>query len=257
MPGEEPGSTGKGLRMVVTGPAELLTAWETGLEQRAPGRASLLHRAARPEATAEQLDGEPLGARVADLLVLRRALFGERMPVLLECAACGEVVEFDLDARGLGEHPRPTGAALRVVDGGVVVEFRLPTAADLDAAAAAPAEQRGRWLLDRCTLSAEYDGEPVEPERLPERVRRRMAELAEQADPAADLAVTVHCPHCGGSTPTVLDVADYLWAELDSWSRDVLLDVHLLASAYGWSEPRILALSPLRRRYYLELCADA
>ncbi|MCX2731955.1 hypothetical protein OOZ19_17065 [Saccharopolyspora sp. NFXS83] len=242
--------------MVVTGPAELLATWETGLERRAAGRALLLHRAARPEATAEQLDAEPLGARVADLLVLRRALFGERMQVLLECAACGEVVEFDLDARGLGEHPRPTGEVLRVAEGGVAVEFRLPTAADLDAVAAAPVEQRGWRLLEHCTLAAERDGEPVEPARIPEQARRQMAELAEQADPAADLAVTVHCPHCGGSTPTVLDIADFLWAELDSWSRDVLLDVHLLASAYGWSEPWILALSPLRRRYYLELCAD-
>ncbi|WP_258348666.1 T4 family baseplate hub assembly chaperone [Saccharopolyspora gregorii] len=243
--------------MVVTGPAELLAAWEAGLARRAAGRAEVLHRAARPEASVAHLDAEPLGARVADLLVLRRALFGERMQVLLECAACGEVVEFDLDARGLADHPRPTGDPLRVVDDGIEVEFRLPTAADLDAAATAPAEQRGAWLLARCTLSAEHDGEPVEPADLPERVRRRMAELAEQADPAADLAVTVHCPHCGGGTPTVLDVAEFLWAELDSWSRDVLLDVHLLAAAYGWSEPQILALSPLRRRYYLELCADA
>ena len=40
---------------------------------------------------------------------------------------------------------------------------------------------------------------------------------------------------------------------LDAWARATLLDVHLLATAYGWSEPEVLALSALRRRYYLEL----
>lgn len=242
--------------MAKTGPAELLTTWEAGLEQRAPGRALLLHRAARPEATDEELRARPAGSRAADLLVLRRALFGERMQVLAECGACGEAMEFDLDARRLGDHPPPRQEPLRVEEDGFAVEFRLPTVADLDAAAAEPGEFRRMRLLARCTLSALRDGTPVPCEELPERVQRRMAEVAERTDPAADLTLNVRCPHCGGSTSTELDIASYLWSELDSWSRDVLLDVHLLASAYGWSEPQILALSPLRRRYYLELCAD-
>lgn len=80
---------------------------------------------------------------------------------------------------------------------------------------------------------------------------------AEDADPGAELTLEIACPECGAATPAELDIAAYLWTELDAWARDLLLDVHLLASAYGWSEPEILALSPLRRRYYLELCADA
>ncbi|WP_243788598.1 hypothetical protein [Saccharopolyspora gloriosae] len=240
--------------MAKAGPAELLTTWEAGLEQRAPGRALLLHRTARPEASDEELRSRPVGARAADLLVLRRSLFGERMQVLIECGSCGEAMEFDLDARRLGGHPTPD--SLRVVEDGFAVEFRLPTVADLEAAAAEPAEFRRARLLARCTISATRDDRPVPGEELPDRVQRRMAELAEEADPAADLTLNVRCPHCDAGTSTELDVVAYLWSELDSWSRDVLLDVHLLASAYGWSESQILALSPLRRRYYLELCAD-
>lgn len=92
---------------------------------------------------------------------------------------------------------------------------------------------------------------------LPPSVQRRIAEVAEAADPAADVTLNINCPECGTATRAELDIASYLWTELDSWARDLLLDVHLLAIAYGWSEPEILALSPLRRRYYLELCADA
>ena len=35
----------------------------------------------------------------------------------------------------------------------------------------------------------------------------------------------------------------------------ILREVHTLAAAYGWSEAEILALSPARRRVYLELAA--
>jgi hypothetical protein len=32
-----------------------------------------------------------------------------------------------------------------------------------------------------------------------------------------------------------------------------LLEVHALASHYGWTEPDVLALPPARRRAYLEM----
>ncbi|MEU9785099.1 hypothetical protein AB0H92_29750, partial [Streptomyces phaeochromogenes] len=113
-----------------------------------------------------------------------------------------------------------------------------------------------RALLARCVVSAVRDGVDVPADALPETVQRRLAEEAQKADPGADVTLNVNCPECGAATRAELDIASYLWTELDAWARDVLLDVHLLATAYGWSEPEILALSPLRRRYYLELCAD-
>ncbi|MER7112811.1 hypothetical protein [Streptomyces sp. NPDC000229] len=277
---------------VPVGPGELLATWEAGLAQHAQGRSLLLHRAARPWAGTDELLSMPVGEREADLFALRRALFGERMQVCVDCASCGEAMEFELDATVLGarasgagapdaercartpgagapgtEPPGPgargaSGGPLRVEEGEWVIEFRLPTVADLAVAgAAADPDEARRALLARCTVSAVRGGEDVAPERLgellPPRVQQRIAEAAEEADPAADVTLEVACPECGRATPAELDIASYLWAELDHWARDLLLDVHLLATAYGWSEPEILALSPLRRRYYLELCADA
>ncbi len=310
-----------------TGPAELLAIWEAGLAHHGPGRALLLHRAARPESAADELRSLPVGEREADLYALRRALFGERMQIRTECGACGEAMEFDLDARDLGVRPRERDGPLRVEEGEWTVEFRLPTVADLEAAARAVAGGGGRAvgeaggratsgaggrarsgaggpgggdgllgedvdvgglvgmdgpvgaaggdaaeastaaararraLLARCLVSVHRAGQPVPADRLPvaelpEPVQRKLAEAAEHADPAADVTLNVACPECGEATRAELDIASYLWAELDHWARDLLLDVHLLATAYGWSEPQILALSPLRRRYYLELCAD-
>ncbi|MEV7866248.1 hypothetical protein AB0P17_09140 [Streptomyces sp. NPDC088124] len=247
--------------MTPTGPAELLATWEAGLAQHGSGRSLLLHRAARPGAATDTLLSLPVGEREADLFALRRALFGERMQVRAECGACGAAMEFDLDAAAFGARGPGRDGPLRVTEGEWVVEFRLPTVADLAAAgAAADAAEARRLLVARCTVSAVRDGQAVPPERLtellPAGVQRRLAEAAAEADPAAEVTLNVSCPECGGATAAELDISSYLWAELDTWARDLLLDVHLLATAYGWSEPEILALSPLRRRYYLELCAD-
>ncbi|MCL8009811.1 hypothetical protein [Streptomyces sp. AS02] len=284
--------------MANTGAAELLATWEAGLAEAPTGRALLLHRAARPDVGAASLPVLPVGEREADLFALRRALFGERMQVRLGCSACGEDMEFDLDAgefaRSLGVRnasgdghggsgdgqggspgeyggpvghggpvgggdssagPDPSaGAVVRVRQDDWDVSFRLPGVADLTEAALA-ADPRAA-LLARCVVAATRDGAAVAAGDLPAPVQRRIAEAVEAADPGADVTLNVGCPECGAATRAELDIASYLWTELDAWARDLLLDVHLLATSYGWSEPEILALSPLRRRYYLELCAD-
>ncbi|KUL36503.1 hypothetical protein ADL22_23905 [Streptomyces sp. NRRL F-4489] len=251
--------------MAVTGPAELLATWEAGLDRPGADRALLLHRAARPGADPGALLSAPLGERAADLFALRRTLFGDRMEVTLDCAAagCGTALEFELDAGAqAARRPRLPEGGLRVAEDGWEARFRLPCPADLAAVAAArPADATAarRLLAARCALTAHRSGQEAAADdlaRLPDAVLKRFAEAAEQADPGAELTLEIACPQCGAATPAELDIAAYLWTELDAWARDLLLDVHLLASAYGWSEPEILALSPLRRRYYLELCAD-
>ena len=44
-----------------------------------------------------------------------------------------------------------------------------------------------------------------------------------------------------------------LWAEISARAQHLLREVHLLASAYGWSEQQILELSPTRRASYLRM----
>ncbi|MBT1093868.1 hypothetical protein [Streptomyces sp. Tu102] len=241
--------------MAITGAADLLATWEAGLAEAPTGRALLLHRTARPDVDATTLPVLPVGEREADLFALRRALFGERMQVRLGCAACGEDMEFDLDTGEFARSPiGPDDSIVRVEQDGWDVRFRLPGVADLTAAARS-ADPRAA-LLARCLVSAARDGADVTAGELPAPVQRRIAEAVESADPGADVTLNIACPECGAATRAELDIASYLWTELDAWARDLLLDVHLLATSYGWSEPEILALSPLRRRYYLELCAD-
>ncbi|MFJ6620679.1 hypothetical protein ACIQOW_24275 [Kitasatospora sp. NPDC091335] len=273
--------------MELAGQAALLATWEAGLAAGRAGRALLLHTVARPGVGAAELLAVPLGERDAELFGLRVELFGEKLDVRVGCPGCAEEMEFAFEAGQLlgaarpatgpptASAPRPVSApqpatapqsvtgpqsvteALRVELDGWRVRFRLPTPGDLAAAEQAPGGLARAVLLERCVLTAEHDGEPVAARQLPEPVQRRLAEAAAAADPCADVRLNLSCPGCGEPALAELDIASYLWEELDDWARATLLDVHLLATAYGWSETEILALSPLRRRYYLELCADA
>jgi hypothetical protein len=40
---------------------------------------------------------------------------------------------------------------------------------------------------------------------------------------------------------------------VEDWASRLLLEVHALASVYGWSERDVLNLSPRRRRLYLDM----
>jgi hypothetical protein len=50
-----------------------------------------------------------------------------------------------------------------------------------------------------------------------------------------------------------LDPVTFFWSELQATARRILLQVHTLASAYGWSEREILGLSDTRRSLYLQM----
>ena len=66
----------------------------------------------------------------------------------------------------------------------------------------------------------------------------------------------VTCAACGANFQSDLDVAAFVWTEVEAHARRVLLDVDILARAYGWTEGDVLALSEARRAAYLRLVAD-
>ena len=73
------------------------------------------------------------------------------------------------------------------------------------------------------------------------------------ADPLALIELGGACPQCGLTWSAFLDVALFVWREVQHWAQRTLQDVHLLARAYGWREDEILRLSPVRRQAYLQM----
>jgi hypothetical protein len=249
---------------VMTAPSgpELLNTWDAGVAASDADRALLLHALARPSDDMSQLLSTPVGSRDADLLTLRALLFGELAQVRLCCAGCTEELEFALDLRqllasdGLPED-KDSHEPVEVALGEWNVRFRLPTPADLLAVGqSAPTEARS-LLMERCVVAVTRDAQPSTATDLPAEVQEKLTAAVAQADPDADLRLDAPCPACGQHTSAIVDAASFLWAELDAWARGILTEVHLLASTYGWTEPQVLALSPRRRRHYLELAGHA
>jgi hypothetical protein len=234
---------------------ELLDAWERGQGQPAVRRALALLAAACPDAPADDLARLPVGARDGLLLTLREWTFGRGLTALVDCPHCGEGVEMTFqtgDIRCAGEEVPEGGLSLAAA--GFEVRFRLPDSRDLAAAAGAADVAGGRAvLLERCVLSAVAGGEAFRADRLPEAVVEAVVERMARADPQAEVRLDARCQACGAACPVAFDILSFFWAELEAWARRTLAEVHVLASAYGWRESDVLALSPFRRQMYLEM----
>ncbi|RZQ59323.1 hypothetical protein [Amycolatopsis suaedae] len=217
--------------------AELLAAWEGGHRLDPVRRAlSLAVAAGADRASVADLG---IGSRDVLVLGLRERCFGEVYPCAVTCPACAEELELELDAAQLRTGP---GGTRRVEVDGFDVELRPLTSRDL-LELPATADPRG-WLVRRC-VAGDAD--------LPDRVLGRLAAELSTCDPQADLMIELDCAGCGHEWRSPFDAAAYLWGEIDVYARRLLLDVHTLAAAYGWSEDEVLAVPPARRRFYIEM----
>lgn len=206
-----------------------------------------------------------VGDREALLLHLRRMTLGEAMPCVLACPDCGEKLDLELRVGDLLLPPydeaRSSWEATVEEDGRwYLVRFRLPAGGDQEAAADCVdregAEAAAALLLRRCVESVEdEEGRPVEdwPAVVARELPARMAEL----DPQAEISLDLACPACGRRFSALFDTASYFLGELAGDPARLFRQVHSLALHYHWSEPEILALTPRRRRVYLDLLAEA
>ena len=233
--------------------AHLLTVWENADGQPLIRRALALLVAAWPERTAEEWARVPVGERDGRLLSLREALFGSHLEGIASCPECGEVLELAFATRDIRVPVAPPAEAVTVVSHDYRLQCRVPNSLDVLAAAELlPAEQRA-GLIQRCLVAAEREGQPVPTAGLPEAVVEAMVQQLQEADPQAAVELALACPSCGHRWLTAFDIVSYLWSEIDDWARRLLRDVHALASAYGWSERDILAMTARRRQLYLGL----
>lgn len=165
---------------------------------------------------------------------------------------CGERIDVSFGIKDYLEHHRPrrprSVVAMAGTDWftltGATVRFRIPTVADLLAAAACdrPAEE----LTSRCV-----DAPELSP-ALSRRLDRALSALA----PNLDDLLGGSCPGCGHQVAMRFDPLGYTLAELRQAFAGTHLEIHALAAAYGWAEDVILALPRSRRRRYASMIAD-
>jgi hypothetical protein len=235
--------------------AHLLDAWERASAQPPALRAVTLLRVVHSQEPADKLARLSIGQRDARLLRLREQIFGPCLNAITTCPACAETLETNFNVTDVCvESTDPAPSALTLELDGYVVGFRPPQVLDVTTLRpeADLAENR-RQLLERCVLSAQRDDAKISASELPEKIVTAIAAQMAEADKQADILVGMRCPSCEHHWRAPLDIFSFFWTELSAWASRLLRDVHALASAYGWREGDILALSPMRRQLYLEL----
>ncbi len=249
--------------MYLPSASQLLTVWESGLRLTPIERGLRLLASLFPDASDEDLARITIGQRDAWLLTLRSQLFGEEIASVVACPQCGETLELNFsvsEVRVSRDALPPQHQEVVIHAEGYAVRCRPPTSADLLALAEmAGAANPQRALLDRCIVAIDTDG-AVEaapgPSLLPDRLAASLVEQLAQADPQADVQLALVCPACSHPWSAQFDILSFLWSELSDWVQRTLREVHLLATAYGWREADILALSVWRRRWYLQLIGE-
>jgi hypothetical protein len=226
---------------------DLFRVWESGCRLHPLDRALVTLGAALPETPYERLADWPLGRRNKALLDLRCACFGSRMQAWAACGGCGEKLEIDIDARVIAGVGAPYSDDMRDTVAVNGKSFRLPTSRDFADAAQAAGGGAAARILDRCRVPADDDAAWSDNEI------EAIGECMALADPLAEISLQLDCPACGRRWQESFDIASFIWEEIEAQVRQLILAVHTLASAYGWSEAEILALSQHRRALYLDM----
>ena len=248
--------------------AELLAVWENGSALSSPRRALLILGAAAPETPPAELGRLSIGRRDDLLLQLRAAAFGPHLEATATCPHCGEKLEMafntdelrSLSPANVGSVVPPrtdVTAPLTLECDDHSLTFRLPDSFDLvEITTGSDLAQAETALLRRCVLSARNGNHVLTPDQLPAPVVTALAARLAEEDPQADLSLSLTCPACDHHWAESFDIVNFFWREIEAWSVRLLREVHTLAAAYGWSETEIVALSPARRRLYLEMIAS-
>jgi hypothetical protein len=236
--------------------AQLLDVWETASTAMPARRAVVLLAAAYPDQTPEELARLSVGERDAQLLVLRAKLFGPDLSCVSACPRCGDRLELVFQVADVLIPAAPGASPLAMTVNGFELSIRPPDSTDLEALWSARGDaDPAVVLLGRCVIDARRDGRSCRPDRLPKQVVRAIARRLAEADPQALVELALSCLACAHSWLANFDIASFLWQEVDAWARRLLNEVGCLARAYGWREADVLALSPYRRQYYLEMAA--
>ena len=236
----------------------LLDAWEATLGQpHAAGSLALL--AACRGYDAHEVARWSVTARDRALFDLRIELFGASAGAVVDCPQCAERLDVELDLAALRPvdvslAPVACGELAGTVDGYNVVAHRPSTDDVLAACATAGEAAAPTALLRRCLTSvSDPGGVELDPATIDAELEAALqAWMSEQLD-GADVVLAMVCSACGQAVEAPFDIATFLLADVEAWAGQLLGEVHELATAYGWTESDVLALSARRRSRYLEL----
>ncbi len=175
--------------------------------------------------------------------------YGSYIRSTITCVDCEQPFDIDFSLEKLVKHihsnangnkiKKGTDGHFQLPDG---QRFRLPTGEDEFAVSGMPPEEAAITLTKRCV----FDSNPAEDN---EPLQKAMKEVA----PVLDLDMDAGCPECGRQQTVHFDIQYYLLHTMIEGKKQIALEVHRLATAYGWRLNEILDLPRSLRKTYVSL----
>lgn len=230
--------------------ADCVSLWERGVRLRPIDRGLLLVAQAYPQIDPACLADISVGFINRALLQLRVALFGSHLDATMQCPECSGKLDLALElAPLLAQLQAERNLLFTPILELQGQRYRPPTSRDLasvsHASQSASQGAPGLALLNRCCIDGGASNNDTQAQL------EQVADGLEQLDPALDIRFDLMCDHCNQPVQFGFDVGEYLWLEFETWVRQLLEQVHLLASTYSWSEQAILGMTQQRRNYYV------
>ncbi len=233
--------------------AAVLKLWEQYAAQPPLERALAILAAALPKLSYSELAELSIGQRNRHLMELRQAHFGKQLQCLVDCSHCHDSLEFSMDISQLHQGAAEVIQLQTMALADYLLTFRPLNSYDLAAAAQyTELVQAQQQLVQCCLVEVKYQGQSQTDIELPASVVEALAQEIKLCDPLAELMIPINCPSCQQRSEVLFDIAAFVWEELMTELKQVLHEVHELASVYGWSEADILAMSTTHRQFYLQ-----
>jgi len=185
------------------------------------------------------------------LAVIYNRIYGSRIDSSTTCVACDEVFDLNFKLANLmdtlassinTEHiqAQPDGSYL-LPEG---ICFRLPTAEDELAVAGMSREDAEIRLLELCLLAPGVRELEADGKDFLANIQSAMVALA----PLVDTELDAKCPECSHLQKVHFDLQHFLLKALCNDRNQLMRDLHMLASAYGWGLNEILSLARSQRK---------
>jgi hypothetical protein len=233
---------------------DLIHIWERGQYQHAIERALSMLAAAHSEKTINDFAALSIGERDSRLMTLREQTFGSKFNGFAQCPQCNERMEYSMNMADIYVSGKSSEMVHELSIEDFNMNFRLPDSYDLAAAViCVDSAASGNIILKRCILKVNKNEESISFENIPDDVKMKLVQDMADRDPQAEILLNLTCGLCSHSWQIMFDIVSFFWDEICAYAKRLLLEVHIIAQAYGWKEAYILSMNPTRRQFYLEM----
>jgi hypothetical protein len=235
---------------------EVVTLWERGMDLSPWDKGALALSLVEPTLSPENVLSLSLGDYQSLLADLYAQMFGEEIEAVFECESCSELMELSFSLQEVVPRGIQSGcisSTLKTSFGTELLYHPLRVSDFAKASHLAEESEALECLVGGCLLDARREGKSVVASSLKDEEIEQLAHAIEKLDPLAQPSIEIACASCGKVQTHPFSISDFFWDKVAEKARRLVMQVNLLAQAYGWSEEQILALSERRRGLYMEL----